>query len=224
MKKAQQALLLLYIILYIGIPTNGVEMILGFNIHVIILVLLVLFSLGGALSFPWKKQCILTVLLFGFFIISYLVIPLTSYYEASKYGTLMNLVPFATFIVVLYQSVNRNNLNLILFAWVCGGLLNSLLLVLGQVLGLGFISFGGFNEDRLVIAGRDANEMALILCFCLSTSIYLVKKNKWMIFNYCFIPLAIYAILFSGSRTALLAILLSVIITVLTTIVLKLMT
>lgn len=193
-----------YIALYIGIPANGIDQILGFNLHV--LVLLLAFALF-LLTIPGRKISSFAWRYVGFQIFSAFACVIASFQFAdfNMYGAMMNFFQFSLFILMLCEVPNEGNINFYIFSFVVGALFNSLLSIGGQYLGLNVIEYTGYLEDRIMILGRDANEMALILNIACAMALYLIRTKYMVIPSIVTIATSFMAIIVTGSRTGMIA-------------------
>ena len=212
MKNLGHYLFCLFICLLIAIPLNGVDQLIGFNIHVLILgVCFILWLFSGAPSNSLtKKYAIAKILFFIAFIISSF-----KFSETNYYGVSMNYIQDLMIIILLCQVSNEKDYKHYLQAFVFGGLLNAILIFFGAYLGLQIIHWGEVGEERMTIFGRDPNEMAMVHCFAIAMSLYLMrinKKNLWKITNGVAAILCVASILFTGSRTATIAVVLLILI------------
>ena len=127
----------------------------------------------------------------------------------------MDYVQDILFIIILCQPSKKEEYNQYLQAFVFGALLNSTLILLGESLGIEVSHWGDVDTKRLTILGRDPNEMGMVHCFAIAISLYLMRvgKNKLMkIINLIIAVLSAASILFTGSRTATIAVVVLIVI------------
>lgn len=192
----------LYITLYIGIPANGIDQILGFNLHIIILLIAILVYQGTKEHKPLQTM---TKGYLGFQLFSTFMCLIVSYKfsDFNMYGTLVNFIQFIPFIFLVCEVPKPNTLCFFLFSFVCGAMLEALLCLCGQYLGLTVIEYGGMFDDRITIMGRDGNEMAMIMNIAAAMALYLIRIRYHVLINIIAIASSMYAILITGSRTGL---------------------
>ncbi len=198
-----ECLLGLYIALYLGIPENGVDEILGFNLPVILLGLTLLSYIIGprprAIKDGLTAKYVSVQLFFAFaFIISSSLMS-----DVNYYGTFMNFAQFSVLMFLMGKVINDNNYKAFLQFFVIGCLLNSLLVVGGSVLGFHTINYNGEEESRITIIGRDNNESSIIHNISIVIALFFIREKKWIIVNAIAVVLSIITILVTGSRTGL---------------------
>lgn len=195
-----------FIILLIAIPLNGVDSLIGFNIHVIILgVCFLLWMFNGTPTNNLTSKYVIVKILFfiAYFLSSY------KFQKVNYYGVSMGYVQEIMMIVLLCQVSKEKDYIHYLQAFVLGALLNGILIFFGSFLGMQILHWGGDDEMRMTILGRDPNEMAMVHCFAIAMSLYLMRINKLKIWRNIYVASAILcvaSILFTGSRTATVAV------------------
>lgn len=202
----------LFIGLLIAIPLNGVDQLIGFNLHVIILAVCFLLWLfrGAPNNRLSVKYVFAQVLLFFAFLLSS-----HKFYNISYYAVTMNYVQAIMSIVLICQVKNAKEYHDYLQSYIFGALLNSVLILFGPYLGLSILHWGDVGVERVSIFGRDPNEMAMVHCFAIVFALYFLRTNKkknWMIINSAAAILSVASVLYSGSRTATVAVVLLVLI------------
>lgn len=203
MKNRTELLLCIYIMLYIGIPANGIDEILGVNLHILVL-------LGALLSYFADNKIVnklngLTQKYVGiqlFFLFAFLLSS-TLFNEVNYYGVLMNFFQFSIVMFLMGQVINQDNYQKFLQFFVYGCLLNSVIVHGGPYLGIQTIKYNGINEDRITIIGRDNNELSLIHNMSVVIALYFIRNKQRVILNVVSIGLTLVTILATGSRTGL---------------------
>ena len=198
-----ECLLGLYIALYLGIPGNGIDEIIGFNLQVILLGLTLLSYIIGprpqAIKDGLTAKYVGVQLFFAFaFIISSSLMR-----DVNYYGTFMNFAQFAVLMFLMGKVINATNYKAFLQFFVIGCLLNSLLVVGGSALGLHTINYNGEEEERITVIGRDNNESSIIHNISIVIALFFIREKKRIIINVAAIALSIITILVTGSRTGL---------------------
>ena len=195
-------LLYAYIFLYIAIPINGVEKIVGFNIHVVVLALLILKAFSSNISLRdniGRKYIGLQILLFFCFFFTFLKYGLSTGY---LYGVFMNFIENTMFIFILCECVKtRKDTENALLAYSLGAGFISALMFLGPTIGLTVAEMVGNNEDRLMVYGRDLNEMSMVLLVAFCISLYFIRINRNRGLHVVLAFLYVMGVFSSGSRT-----------------------
>ena len=212
MKNLGHYLFCIFICLLIAIPLNGVDSLIGFNIHVLLLG--ASFLLWLATNATFNKLLKKYVVAKTFFFLAFLIASY-KFKETNYYGVSMGYVQEILIIILLCQASKEKECIHYFQAFVLGALLNGILIFFGSYLGLQILHWGDVGEERMTILGRDPNEMAMVHCFAIAMSLYLMRINKtkvWRILNAATAILCVASILFTGSRTATIAVVLLILI------------